>query len=121
MKTWAIAAVAVLAGSFLGVGDVSAADGSDADVECLVMSFLLVTNPDEKIANAGQLQGMFFAGKLDGQLSETELEQRIIAMAPGIDEPWLRRNTIRCATELGNKGQELISLGERLEAAAKNQ
>ena len=117
MKMWKVTAAAVLAGLFAG-GGASAADSLDGDLNCLMVSFLIAGDAKPELAQAGQMQAIYYAGKLDGRLSETAIEQRIAALAPTITDAWIRENAARCGGLLMAKGQELVRIGDRLQATA---
>lgn len=119
-------AAAVFAASFLAFGSVRAAEQSAESrnaesLRCAVVMGQLIAMDDEQARQAGQMGALYFKGRMDGALSDAEIEHGLFVAAQAMRGVPLANELRRCQSIIGARNaahKEIVSrLSARLEAS----
>lgn len=101
----------------------TAAERLNESVRCFGISSVMLTMDDAKSREAGQLAALYFMGRLDGALSDQELEDRMFAFSQGLPNEDVTKLLARCGEIMKVRGAAIEAVGSRVsareEAAAK--
>jgi hypothetical protein len=107
LASWAVAASAHAADS-----------AATPDLRCLVVAATMASNANPQLKNAGTMASFFYLGKLDGHMSDAELEAGLKLEMTRMTPQEVQTEAVRCGQALQVRGKTLVDIGTRLQAAA---
>ncbi len=94
----------------------------DESVRCFAVTSMLMTMDDPETKNVGQMGGLYFMGRLDGALSDKDLEDRLFAFSQDLPNQDLQKLLAHCGDIMKVRGTAMQDIGSRVgvreEAAA---
>jgi hypothetical protein len=113
----AVVLCAVLsASSSAGAAEQSAAERLDESVRCFGIASVMMTLNDDASKQSGQMAGLYFMGRLDGALSDKELEDRMFAFSQGLPKEDVQKLLTRCGDIMKVRGDAIQAIGGRVSA-----
>lgn len=95
------------------------------DMRCfLISSAAQQTLPDENMKQIAMLTGLFYLGRVSGQMTDTEMEAAAFAEAKALktaDGAKVQGIFAQCGEFMNAKGQALQKMGERMSAAERRE
>lgn len=113
------AAAAVVAASGAQAAEPAASARLDESVRCFAAMAILVSMDGAETRKLGEMGGLYFMGRLDGALSDQDLEDRLAALGqnpPAADMPAL---ITRCAEIMTTRSQAIQEIGGRVSVREK--
>jgi len=84
------------------------------DVRCVVVGMHMSTLNTPQQRDAGTVLSIYYLGRLDGHLAQTDVEQLIEKEAGKMTPEDLRTEAVRCGKALSDKGQEIARISAAL-------
>jgi hypothetical protein len=95
-------------------GSLNSAFGADTettkDASCVAVA-MRMSALDAREREAGTVLAIYFFGRLDGRLSQTEIERLILGESRKMTDEVFRAEAVRCGKVLAGKGQEIARIG----------
>lgn len=114
LALWPAAAALMLAAS------PAAAQNINQDVRCLMVSNLFsVAAKDPKARQLAAIAGFFYLGRLDGRLTDAQLEARIKSEQASLTNANAGSTMQRCGEYMQQRGKALQTIGRKLVPAKK--
>jgi hypothetical protein len=112
-------AAAAMAASGAQAAEPAANARVDESVRCFAAMAILVSMDSVETRKLGEMGGLYFMGRLDGALSDQDLEDRLAALGqnpPTADMPAL---VTRCAEIMTTRSQAIQEIGGRVSVREK--
>jgi hypothetical protein len=90
----------------------------DADLRCLLVSFLGASNPDANFRSASILAAMYYLGRVDGRAPQMDLSAALVSRARTFHPEQAASEMKRCGAELKARAEALKELGAEFQAEA---
>ena len=92
------------------------ADPLTDDLHCYISTLSLVSSSDPKVQVAGMMAHSYWLGRLDGRAPDLDLESRVIAEMPFLqNSERLRAEMIRCGGEMAARGKAEKDMGDDMQ------
>lgn len=115
--------VAMSAPAGVSAAEQTAAERLDESVRCFGIASVMMAMDDANSQQTGQMAGLYFMGRLDGALSDKELEDRLFAFSQNLPKEDMQKLLTRCGEIMKVRGEAIQGVGGRVsareEAAAK--
>lgn len=109
-----------MAAALAASGSVAAAQDVGQDVRCLLVSNAFSAGAkDPKARQLAMMAGFFYLGRLDGRLSDAQLEARIKAEQATLNNANAVPTMQRCGERMQQRGRALQAIGRNLAPAKK--
>lgn len=95
------------------------------DMRCfLISSAAQQTVPDQNVRQIAMMTGLFYLGRVSGQMTDAQMEAVALAEAKALktaDSQTVQALFAQCGEFMGTKGQTLQAMGKRMEAAEQRE
>ena len=109
-----------MAAALAGAGTAAAGQDVGRDVRCLLVSNAFSAGAkDPKARQIAMVAGFFYLGRLDGKLTDAQLETRIRTEQKTITNANAPATMQQCGQYMQQRGQALQAIGRRLAPAKK--
>jgi hypothetical protein len=112
-------AVAAMATSGVQAAEPTASARLDESVRCFAAMAILVSMDNAETQKLGEMGGLYFMGRLDGALSDQDLEDRLAALGQNPPDEDMPELIARCAEIMTARGQAIQEIGGRVSAREK--
>jgi hypothetical protein len=91
---------------------------TDADLRCLLVTFVGASSGDANIRGASILAAMYYLGRIDGRAPQLDLSAALIPRAKAFRPEQAASEAKRCGAMLKARGDALKQLGAEFQAEA---